>query len=168
MPTEEDNNKLKHLLGYLLKTVDRKLILQPSQSFKIVAYIVASFALHDDGKSHTGIIVFIAGVAVFCAARKQKCVRKSLTEVELVALSDNLGFMELSQEFLCFVTNSKIETPLIYQDNTSVISLVTEGGGIMRTKTYEIKNVFSLGSCQRKESTYSVCSYVGDVSGWHK
>ncbi len=110
---------------------------------------------------------------MFCAARKQKCVRKSLTEVELVALSDNLAFVELAfvelfQEFLCFVTNSKIETPLIYQDNTSVISLVTEGGGIMRTKTYEIKNVFSLGSCQRKESTYSVCSYVGDVSRWHK
>jgi hypothetical protein len=52
----------------------------------------------------------------------------------LVALLDNLGLVELIQELLCFVTSSKIETPLIYQDNTSVISLVTEGGGIMQTK----------------------------------
>ncbi len=39
-----------------------------------------------------GIVVFVGGLAVFCASRKQKCVSKSQTEAELVALSDNLGF----------------------------------------------------------------------------
>jgi methionine synthase II (cobalamin-independent) len=52
----------------------------------------------------------------------------------LVALSDNLGFVELFQEFLEFITNSKIEASIIFQDNTSVISMVTTGGGITRTK----------------------------------
>jgi hypothetical protein len=76
-PTEEDRTKLKQLLGYLLKTKKRILILQPLQSFKVVAYVDDSFVIHNDGKSHTGIIIFISGVAVFCASWKQKCVSKS-------------------------------------------------------------------------------------------
>jgi hypothetical protein len=112
---------------------------------------------------------------VFCAARKQKCVRKSLTEVELVALSDNLGFMELSQEFLCFVTNSKIETPLIYQDNTSLISLVTEGGGIMRTKHMRSRMFLVLEAVKEKRariryvhtSGYNGYDWVVDVTVLH-
>jgi hypothetical protein len=55
-------------------------------------------------------------------------------EAELVALSDNVGFVELFHEFVSFVLNCKIGIPMVYQDNTSVISLVTAGGGVMRTK----------------------------------
>ncbi len=132
--TEEDNMKLKRLLGYLLKTRKQILVLQPLQSFKVVAYINASFAIHSDGKSHTRIMVFVAGVAVHCALQKQKRVSKSPTEAELVALSDNLGFVELFHEFVSFLVNDKIKKPLIYQDNTLVISMVTNGGGITRTK----------------------------------
>ncbi len=118
---------------------DRILLFRPLQSFKVVTYIDASFALHDDGKLHTRIVIFVGGVAVFCASRKQKCVRKSPTEAELVALLDNLGIVELFQEFISFVTNSRVEIPLIYQDNTSVISLVTEGGGVMGTKHMRLR-----------------------------
>jgi hypothetical protein len=59
---------------------------------------------------------------------------KSPTKAELVALSDNLGFVELFQDFLRFVTNSKVDASVIFQDNTSVILMVTNGGGITRTK----------------------------------
>jgi len=79
-------------------------------------------------------MVFVAGVAVYCALQKQKHVSKSPTEAELVALSDNLGFVELFHEFVSFLVNDKIKKPLIYQDNTLVISMVTNGGGITRTK----------------------------------
>jgi len=61
-------SKLRHLLGYLLKTKKRVLVLQPSQSFKVTAYIDASFAAHNDGKSHTGCVIFVGGVVVFCAS----------------------------------------------------------------------------------------------------
>jgi hypothetical protein len=89
--TKEDQVKLRCLLGYLSKTKNRLLVIKPSQSFKVVAYIDASFAMHNDGKSHTGIVLFVGGVAVYCASQKQKCVNKSPTEAELVALSDNIG-----------------------------------------------------------------------------
>jgi hypothetical protein len=47
---------------------------------------------------------------------------------------DNLGLIELFQEFVEFVLGKKIETPLVYQDCNAVVSLVTKGGGITRTK----------------------------------
>jgi hypothetical protein len=133
-PTTQDRQKLFHLLGYLQRTKERVLKLRPRGIFRLEAYIDASFALHPDGKSHTGVVILLGGVGVFFASRKQKCVSKSPTEAELVALSDNVGFVELFHEFVSFVLNCKIGTPTVYQDNTSVISLVTIGGGVMRTK----------------------------------
>ena len=37
-------------------------------------------------------------------------------------------------EFLAFITNTKFVPPVIYQDYTAVIALVTECGGVARTK----------------------------------
>jgi hypothetical protein len=150
-PTEEDRVKLRHLLGYLLKTRKIVLILKPTQSFKVTVYIDASFAIHNDGKSHTGIVIFVSGVTVYCASKKQKCVGKSPTEAELVALSDNLGFVELFHEFISFIMNSKVGIPLIYQDNTSVISMVSSGGGITRTKHMRSRMFLVLESLRNKE-----------------
>jgi hypothetical protein len=71
---------------------------------------------------------------VYFGSRKQKCISKSPTEAELVALSDTLGFVELFAEFLGFVTDSEPLKPKIYQDSSSVINMVMEGGGATRTK----------------------------------
>jgi hypothetical protein len=152
-PTEEERMKLRHLLGYLLKTRKKVLELQPSRSFKVTAYIDVSSALHNDGKSHTGIIMFVGGVAVFCASRKQKCVSKSSTEAELVVLSNNLGCIELFYEFIPFIANGKVEIPLIYQDNTSVITMVTSGGGIMQTKQMRSRIILVLESLKKQRVT---------------
>jgi hypothetical protein len=59
---------------------------------------------------------------------------KSPTEAELIGLSDNLGLVELFKEFVEFLVGRDIEVPIVYQDCKAVISLVTTGGGIMRTK----------------------------------
>jgi len=102
--------------------------------FKVEVYVDAAFAIHSDSKSHTGVAVFVGGALVYAASRKQKFMTKSPTESELVALTDNVGFVELFEEFLSFLLNIKERTPVIYQDCTSVIDLVTKGGGVVRTK----------------------------------
>jgi hypothetical protein len=51
-----------------------------------------------------------------------------------VALSDNIGLVELFHEFITFLVSDKVPTPIIYQDSTSVIALVTQGGGVTRTQ----------------------------------
>jgi hypothetical protein len=132
--TEEDAEKLHHLLGYLQYTREKSLILKPQGILTVEAHIDAAFASHQDSKSHSGIAIFIGGAFVFGASRNQKCITKSPTESELVALTDNISFAEFFAEFFAFIINEDIKAPTIYQDSTSVISLITKGGGVMRTK----------------------------------
>jgi len=133
-PTLEDWEKLGNLLGYLKGTKDFVMRLKPNTIFCVVMYVDASFSAHPEGKSNSGVVVKVGGTPVFFGSKKQKCVSKSPTEAELVALSDNIGFAELFAEFVAFVTNSEQMKPLIYQDSTSVITMVTEGGGATRSK----------------------------------
>jgi hypothetical protein len=121
-PTLEDMEKLEHLLGYLRRTKLRSMVLKPRKPLSVEAYIDASFATHMDGKSHSGVIVLVGGVGVLFTSKKQKCVSKSPTEAELIALLDNVSLVELFHEFLGFVLNQKIAKPIVYQDNTSVMS----------------------------------------------
>jgi hypothetical protein len=138
--TVEDKKKLEYLLGYLQATKQEVLRLSPSVVLKVEAYMDAAFAPHADSKSHTGVAIFIVGASVFAASWKQKCVTKSPTESELVALIDNIGFVELFEDFFSFILNQeKKMPPLIYQDSTSVISLVMKGGGIACTKHLHIR-----------------------------
>ncbi len=136
---EEDWKKLERELGYLLATKEQCMVLCTGGLTQLKAYIDASFALHGDSKSHTGVAIFMGGALVSAPSHKQKCVTKSPTESELVALSDNLGFIELFEEFLAFVENCGKKMPTIYQDSTSVISLVTKGGGVIRTKHLRVR-----------------------------
>ena len=137
--TTQDRIKLLRVLGYLKRTKRRVLRLKIGQDPNLLAYVDAAFATHPDAKSQTGITLFLGDALVFAASRKQKCVTKSPTDSELVALSDNVQFIELFAEFIAFVTNADIKAPLIYEDCTAVISLITEGGGIARTKHLRVR-----------------------------
>jgi hypothetical protein len=77
-PTKQDNGKLRQLLGYPLRTKERVLILKPSQSFNMVAYIDASFVIHAVGKLHTGVVIFVGRVAAFlCFTKTRMCEQES-------------------------------------------------------------------------------------------
>jgi hypothetical protein len=133
-PTQDDQNKLLRVLGYLQRTQKAKMYLKPKLPFSVEAYIDAAFASHHDSKSHSGVAVYIGNTLVYASSRKQKCMTKSPTESELVALTDNLGLIELFEEFVSFIQNRSMGIPIIYQDSTSVITLVTKGGGVVRTR----------------------------------
>jgi hypothetical protein len=137
--TVSDKRKLYRVLGYLKATKERKFQLKPLEPLQVHIYIDAAFAPHKDGKSHTGIAVFIGGTLVYAASRKQKCITKSPSDSELVALTDNISFAELFSEFLEFITNTHNTKPLIFEDCTAVISLVTLGGGAARTKHLRVR-----------------------------
>jgi hypothetical protein len=133
-PTKADQQKLLRVMGYLKRTQNFQYTITPTKPLQVVAYIDAAFAAHEDSKSHSGVAVFIAGVLVYAASKKQQCVTKSPTESELVALSDYVGFVELFHEFVSFLISEQLSPPIIYQDSTSVITLVTQGGGVTRTR----------------------------------
>jgi hypothetical protein len=106
-PTKSYQRKLLRLLGYLKLTIDYKYVIAPSQPLRVIAYIDAAFATHADSKSHSGVTVFVAGTLVYSSSRKQACVTKSPTESELVALSNNIGLVELFHEFVTFLVFTK-------------------------------------------------------------
>ena len=132
-PTQEDKNKLARVLKYLNGNCGRKLIFRPSTASGIIGYIDASFGLHDDGRSHTGLIVTLYGCNVLCESSKQKIVSRDSTEAELIGLSDKMMKVLECHEFI-IQQGIQIGMPIVMQDNNSTITLVTKGGGKYRTK----------------------------------
>ncbi len=64
--------------------------LKPKLPFNVEAYVDAVFASHHDLKSHSGVAVYIGNTLVYASSQKQKCMTKSPTESELVALTDKV------------------------------------------------------------------------------
>jgi hypothetical protein len=148
--TTEDRKKLERVLGYLKGTADYTLQLKPRGILQLEVYMDAAFASHVDSKSQSGIVVYLGGAMVFGALRKQKCVTKSPTESELVALTDHISFAEAFAEFLGLIISEEVRAPTIYQDSTSVISLVTKGGGVVRTKHLRVRMNLGREAVQEK------------------
>jgi hypothetical protein len=120
-PTKADQRKLMRLLGYLQSTRTLKYHLIPTQPMNVISYIDAAFATHDDSKSHSGVAIFVSGMLVYASSKKQTCVTKSPTKSELVALTDNIGLVELFEEFITFLIKDQIPTPVIGPQGTSIV-----------------------------------------------
>jgi len=132
--SKQDKEKLERVLGYLKWTEEEVLVLKPCVTGEIVTYVDVAYTIHNDSKSHTGVIIYVGNTLVYVSSKKQKCMSKSPTEAELIGMTDNLGLIELFHEFVDFVTMRKVNPPTIYQDCNAVVSLVTKAGGQTRTK----------------------------------
>ena len=106
-------DRLCRLLGYDKATQSQVTILCRQTTKNIRAYVDAAFALHSDSKSHTGVMVYVGETIVYVASKKQKCMSKIPTEEELIGLTDNLGFIELFQVFVEFLTGKNANVPII-------------------------------------------------------
>jgi hypothetical protein len=115
-------------------TQDRILLLHKQEKSEVRAYVDAAYALHNDSTYCSGVVLYVGKTLVYVSLKKQKCMSKSPMKAELIALTNNLGFVELFQEFVEFLTMSKQKLATIYQDYSAVVTLVTKGGGITRTK----------------------------------
>ncbi len=83
-----------------------------------------------DSKLHSGVAIFVPEVLVYDHSKKEACVTKNPMESELVVLTDYIGLVELFEDFFSFIVNSKLSTPIVFQDRTSVVTLVMQGGGV--------------------------------------
>jgi hypothetical protein len=133
-PTMEDVKKLYNLLVYLRATREKVLVLRKRKDTQLEMYVDAAYGLHEKGESHSGVINLFGGTVIYVASKKQKCIAKSPTDAEVVALSDNIDLVSLFNEFTEFLCNAKIERPTIYEDCKACIDLVTGAKGQIRTK----------------------------------
>ena len=122
-PTEDDQRKLDRIFGYLSRTRDLCTKFKCGVPVDMSAYIDASFGVHEDGASRTGVILMMSGAAVGGWSSKQKLVTKSSTEAELVALSDGSSQVLWAREWL-LAQGYVMPATVVYQDNQGVLSLL--------------------------------------------
>ena len=125
-PDEDDWNKLKRVLQYLRGTLDDKLILGCIDIKKMKSFIDAAFAVHPDMRSHTGGGISWGIGILFSMCQKQRLNTKSLTEAEIVGVSDFISNMIWARIFL-EKQGYEIEENLLYQDNQSAIKIEKNG-----------------------------------------
>ncbi|UYV83970.1 hypothetical protein LAZ67_X000731 [Cordylochernes scorpioides] len=85
-PLQQHWNAVKHLLRYLKKTKDLKLVFSKTGK-KLVAFADADWGSDkEDRKSYSGHIFVLGGAAISWCSRKQKCVALSTAEAEYYAM----------------------------------------------------------------------------------
>lgn len=125
-PTIEDWGKLKRVLCYIRGTIDLHLTLGADSLTKLQTWVDASYAIHNDRKSHTGGAMSFGRGVVCSKSNKQKLNTKSSTEAEVVGASDylpNTIWLRMFLEAQGYI----IEESIYYQDNESAMKIEMNG-----------------------------------------
>ena len=82
------------------KHINYGIIFDPRKDLKPIVYGDASYAIHEDATSRTGVVVMMCGGVIATISTKQKLVTKSSTEAELVALCEATTWALVMKNFL--------------------------------------------------------------------
>jgi hypothetical protein len=174
-PDEDDWKKLIRLLGYVKDTLFLPLVLGSDGTGNIYWYVDASFAVHNDMRSHTGAMITLGKGAAMSMSTKQKINTKSSTEAELVGVDDGIPFNIWCYYYLrdqgfhahqCNPHDDNAKkfgfqghTNILYQDNTSTIRLEENGkaSSTKRTRHINIRYFLITDKIKRGEVTVEYC-----------
>jgi hypothetical protein len=145
-PTKQDMDKLRRILKYLNGVPDLGIVLEADydeeQGIIIHSYIDASYGVHVDGRSHSGIAVSLGKGCIYIRSAKQMLVTKSSSEAELVAASDEISQVIWLREFLIGQGYQPKQT-ILYQDNRSTIAMISRGRHTsLRTRHINVRYFF--------------------------
>jgi hypothetical protein len=164
-PDTDDQLKLTRVAKYLDATIGLPLILSMDGTGDMRWHVDASFAVHNDMKSHTGATMTMGRGSAFNLSSKQKINTGSSTEAELVGVNDALPQMVWSRHFLeaqgyCLKDN------ICYQDNESAMKLENNGkrSSTKRTRHLHIRYFLITDRVKNKEIDISYCP-TGDMIG---
>ena len=125
-PSESDWKKLERMMKFLQQTMTDRLTLRSDGTRVLKWGADATFAVHEDMRSHTGGMVTMGKGAIMSYSRKQSLNTRSLTEAEIVAADDMVGPMLWAQRFL-EAQGYKLRANVLLQDNQSAIKMETNG-----------------------------------------
>ena len=125
-PTTQDMEKVHRVVKYLRYTRLLLLTIDMTTSMNIMAFIDASFGVHHDMKSHTGVAIIIGQGLLYGKSTKQKLNSKSSTEAELIGVSDGLNPVLWMRLFL-IAQGYNMEPIDLRQDNQSTIKMIKSG-----------------------------------------
>ena len=123
---EDDWTKLHRVLVFLQQTKTDEIIIGATSLTDIFTWVDASYAVHDNMRSHMGGIIAIGRGIIHGKSSMQKLNTKSTTEAELVAVSEYLPYNIWMMMFLK-EQGYEIKDNILYQDNKSAILLENNG-----------------------------------------
>ena len=125
-PLISDQEKLQRLLDFVRATEDDRRIVGAQSLEEMFTWIDASYTVHPNMKSHTGVAISFGKGVIHAKSSKQKINTKSLTEAELVGVSEYLPYHIWVENFLKH-QGYKLRKKLLYQDNESAIKMEVNG-----------------------------------------
>jgi hypothetical protein len=140
-PRRCDWEAVRRIIRYLLGTRDLGTVFRSDGEIRLHAFADASYAGHDNGKSHTGIALRVNdnSAPVYTASTQQKLVALSSTEAELEALKSATTAVQWTRDLLAELGYEQAEATTVFEDNTSAIHLATRPGNWGRTKHFIVR-----------------------------
>ena len=157
-PNEGDCRKLIRLLCFLKETQNDVAELEADDSQTIQWHVDASFAVHNDFKSHTGITMTLGKGTITSVSTKQKANARSSTESELIGIDDGVAKILCTKLFIqC--QGFYVKLNLAHRDNTSSLKLEEnrKSSSGKRTRHFNIKYFYVTDLVKIKEITLRYC-----------
>ena len=142
---KSDEEKLIRLLKYLKGTTDLGMVLggDENNELNLEAFSDASYGVHADAKSHTGLYITLGRGPTLWKSYKQKSVTKSSCEAEILALSDMVSMVIWMRDAIEEMNMPRSQPITIYEDNKSAIQLVSNGMSTSdRSRHIHVRNNF--------------------------
>ena len=160
-PTEQDRLKLTHVLEYLNRSKELGLVLggQEDGTARLSVYCDASYAVHEDMKSHLGMFITYGRGGIVIKSNKDKTMTRATAESEIHALSNatSRGAYELEfGKFQQYLKNT--DQCHLYEDNKSVIAMANNGRSYSdKTRHIKIHHYFVKQYLDNGEFTLNYC-----------
>jgi hypothetical protein len=150
-PTVDDWDKLQRLLRYLNGSWELGIRITPDDDLTIAAFIDVAFAIHPDARSHTGTVIMVGQGPIYTQSVKQRINTKSSTEGEMVGVSDSVGQVLWTRNFVG-AQGYEVKPAKLLQDNMSTIQLIKNGfNSADRTRHIHIRHFFVKDKIDSKE-----------------
>jgi Reverse transcriptase (RNA-dependent DNA polymerase) len=162
-PDVDDMKKLQRLVRYLRDSKELCLTLEADDLQIVKWWVDASFAVHQDMRSHTGGTMSLGKGAVYSVSTRQKLNTKSSTEAELVGVDDVMPMLLWTRQFM-EGQGYVIKDNILYQDNQSSILLEKNGqqSSTKRTRHLDIRYFFVTDRVRAGQLTIEYCP-TGDM-----
>jgi hypothetical protein len=150
-------------MRYLRGTIGLPLILGIDDTGILRWHVDASFAVHKDMKSHTGMTLTMGRGAATSNSAKQKLNTRSSTEAELVGVDDEISAVIWTRHFL-LSQGFEVKDNLLYQDNQAVMKLEKNGkrSSGKRTRHIDIRYFYVTDKVKAGELSVEYCP-TGDM-----
>jgi len=140
-PTTEDLKAVNRVLSYIAGTRDKGLMLYSDDGVTLYATVDASYACHEDFKSHSGCTLHLGRFSgsLITVSKKQKVTADSSTIAEFIATHIITKEIMWARGLLASLSYPQAEPTILYEDNMSTIAMIKNKCNGKRTKHIEVR-----------------------------